>query len=204
MILDMDFVILSSLMVACLIPLYIFRKKIFSLKHTNDGGFHLFIKDLKLYMQKHHPKIDFDYSIIEKTKNEVNLKIRETLIVEDIINQFFNYDYSIKTQNDIPREKHWINYEEKSKSNPKYPSDWLLRKEFAWKRDNKSCNRCGNNLTLNESHTHFAKDIKDGGGYNLENIVILCVDCNKILNSQNPKNTISSLVLNDKLMVFVK
>ena len=155
-------------------------------------------------MQKHHPKIDFDYSIIEKTKNEVNLKIRETLIVEDIINQFFNYDYSIKTQNDIPREKHWINYEEKSKSNPKYPSDWLLRKEFAWKRDNKSCNRCGNNLTLNESHTHFAKDIKDGGGYNLENIVILCVDCNKILNSQNPKNTISSLVLNDKLMVFVK
>ena len=32
----------------------------------------------------------------------------------------------------------------------------------------------------------------------------LCSDCNKILNSTNPKNTISSLSLNDKLMLFVQ
>ena len=204
MILDIDFIIFSSLMVACLIPLYIYREKIFSPKRVNNGGFNLFLKDLKLYMQKHHPKIDFDYSIVEKTKSEINSEIRETLIIENIVSQFFNYPYSIKTQSDIPREKHWINYEEKSKSNVKYPSDWALRKEFAWKRDNKCCNRCGNNLTLNETHTSFVKNIKDGGGYNLENILSLCVDCNKIINSTNPINTISSLVLSDKLMSFVK
>ena len=204
MILDMDFVIFSSLMVACLIPLYIYREKIFSPKRINNGGFHLFLKDLKLYMQNHHPKIDIDYSIIEKTKDEPNLEIRETLIIENVVNQFFNYNYSIKTQDGISKEKHWINYEEKSKSHAKYPSDWALRKEFAWKRDNKCCNRCGNNLTLNETHTSFVKDIKDGGGYNLENIITLCVDCNRIINSENPKNTISSLVLTDKLMGFVK
>ncbi len=204
MILDIDFIIFSSLMVACLIPLYIYREKIFSPKRVNNNDFRLFLKDLKLYMQKNHPKIDFDYSIVEKTKSEVNSEIRESLIVEDIVNQFFNYTYLVKTQNGFSREKHWINYEEKSKSNAKYPSDWMLRKEFAWKRDNKCCNRCGNILNLDETHTSFVKDIKDGGGYNLENIVSLCIDCNKIINSTNPKNTISSLVLNDKLMVFVK
>lgn len=51
--------------------------------------------------------------------------------------------------------------------------------------------------------TTFAKDISQGGGYNFENIIILCSDCNKVLNSTNPKNSIASLQLNDTLMKFV-
>ena len=156
-------------------------------------------------MQNHYPKINIDYSsIIEKTKNELNLEIRETLIVEDVVKQFFNFEYYKKTQNTIPKEKIWVNYEEKSISNPKYPNDWPLRKETAWLRDNKCCNRCGITLDLKDTHTNFVKEIKDGGGYNLENIITLCTDCNKIINSKNPKSTISSLVLSDKLMFFVK
>lgn len=156
-------------------------------------------------MQKNYPKINIEYSaIIEKTKNELNLGIRETLIVEDVVKQFFNFEYSKKTQNSIPKEKIWVNYEEKSVSNPKHPSDWPLRKDFAWRRDNKCCNRCGNTLDLKDSYTNFVKEIKDGAGYNLENIITLCTDCNKIINSTNPKSTISSLVLSDKLMSFVK
>jgi hypothetical protein len=200
----MDFVIYSSLMVACLIPLYIYREKFFSAKYENNDNFNVFLKDLKFYMQKHHPKIHIEYSIVDKTKNELNLTIRETLIIENIVNQFFTHEYQIKTQKGIPREKYWISYEEKSKSNPKYPNDWQIRKEFAWKRDDKSCNRCGNPLNLNDAHTLFVKDIKDSGGYNLENILILCVDCNRILNSQDQKHLLSSLVVGDKLMTLIK
>lgn len=196
--------IIASLLIACLILLYIYREKIFSVKYKNNDEFSLFLKDLEFYMQKNHPKINLEYSIVEKTKNELNITIRETLVVEDIIKQFFNFNYLKKSQDSIPKEKLWVNYEEKSTSNSKYPSDWSLRKEASWKRDNKCCNRCGNTIELKDSHTNFVKEIKNGGGYNLENIITLCMDCNKILNSTNPKNTISSLLLSDKLMSFVK
>ncbi len=205
MILDLDYIIFSSLIIACLLPLYIYKEKIFKVKKIkNDKGFPLFLKDLKLYMLQHHPKIDIDYRIVEKTKNEENMEIRQTLIIESVIKQFFNFPYPNETQASIPREKLWINYEEKSKSNPKYPSDWALRKEFAWKRDNRCCNRCGSAININEAYTSFVKEINNGGGYNLENIITLCVNCNKIINSKNPKSTILSLNLNDKLMSFIK
>jgi hypothetical protein len=204
LVLGADFSILASLLIACLIPLYIYREKIFSAKYENNGGFDLFLKDIKSYMKNNHPKINIEYTtIIEKTKTELILEIRETLIVEDVVKQFFNFQYSKKTQPTLLKEKLWVNYGDKSISNPKYPSDWPQRKEAAWRRDNSCCNRCGTNIDLKDTHTNFVKEIKDGGGYNLENIIILCTDCNKILTSTNPKNTMASLVLSDKLMVFV-
>ncbi|MDZ7819125.1 MAG: HNH endonuclease [Aliarcobacter sp.] len=203
MLLDIDFIISSGLLIACLLPLYIYRKKIFT-RYKSGGTFHLFVKDLKLHMTQHHPKIKIDYSIIDKTENEKNTKLRETLIVENVVQQFFEYPYKKNTQEAIPKEKLWINYMEKSTSNPKYPSDWPQRKELAWKRDNNCCNRCGDKIALNNSFSIFVKDIKDGGGYNFENIIILCSDCNKILNSTNVKNTISSLNLNDRLILFIE
>lgn len=203
MLLDIDFIIASSLIIACLLPLYIYREKIFS-RFTSTGTFHLFIKDLKLHMSQHHPKIKIDYSIIGKTEDEKNIKIRESLIVENIIQQFFDYSYSKKTQESLSKEKLWTNYIEKSVSNAKYPNDWPKRKESAWKRDNKCCNRCGDKTLLEDTFTVFVKDIKDGGGYNFENIIILCSDCNKILNSTNAKNTILSLNISDKLSIFIE
>lgn len=154
-------------------------------------------------MNQNHPKIKIDYSIIGKSENEKDIKIRETIIVENIVKQFFEYHYSKSTQNIIEKEKLWPNYEEKSKPNNKYPSDWPQRKELVWKRDGKSCKRCGNKLELKNSYISFVKNIEDNGGYNFENIFTLCVDCNMILNSTN-KNILASLSLNDKLMFFVK
>ena len=170
MLLDIDFIISSVLLIACLLPLYIYRKKIFS-KYKSGGTFHLFVKDLKLHLNQHHPKIKIDYSIIDKTENEKNTQLRETLIVENVVQQFFDYPYKKNTQEPIPKEKLWINYMEKSTSNPKYPSDWAQRKELAWKRDNNCCNRCGYKITLDNAFSIFVKDIKDGGGYNFENIM---------------------------------
>ena len=205
MISDLDFIILSSLIIACLLPLYIYKEKILKKKvKKEDEGFPIFLKDLKLYMREHHPKINIYYRIVEKTKNEENSELRQTLIIDSVIKQFFNFPYSKETQATIQREKLWMNYQEKSKSNPKYPSDWALRKEFAWRRDNKCCNRCAQELNINETYTSFVKEIKDGGGYNLENIITLCVNCNRIVDSKNPKSTISSLILTDKLMSFIK
>ncbi len=204
MVLGTDFSILASLLIACLIPLYIYREKIFSAKYENNGSFTLFLKDIKSHMQNNHPKIHIEYStIIEKTKNELSLEIRETLIVEEVVKQFFNFEYLKRTQTTVQKEKLWANYTDKSLSNSKYPSDWTQRKEAAWRRDNKCCNRCGINIDLKDTHTNFVREIKDGGGYNLENIIILCSDCNKILTSTNPKNTMASLILSDKLMSFV-
>ena len=203
MLLDIDFIIVGILLIMSLLPLYIYRKKIF-VKYQSGEKFHLFVKDLKLIMNQHHPKIKIDYSIISKSENEKNIQLRETLIVENIIQQFFEYPYQKETQQSIPKEKLWSNYIEKSTSNPKYPNDWPQRKELAWRRDDKVCNRCAQELTLDNSVSSFVKDIKDGGSYSFENIIILCSDCNKILNSTNPKNTISSLSLNDKLMLFVQ
>lgn len=154
-------------------------------------------------MNQNHPKIKIDYSIIGKSENEKDIKIRETIIVENIVKQFFEYHYSKNTQNIIEKEKLWPNYEEKSKPNNKYPSDWPQRKELVWKRDEKSCKRCGNKLELKNSYISFVKNIEDNGGYNFENIFTLCADCNMILNSTN-KNILASLSLNDKLMFFVK
>jgi len=201
--LDIEFVIYAGLLVSLIIPLYIYRQRIFSFAYKT-GNLEFFIKDLKLHMKKEHPKINFDYSIIEKTKDEKDIRIREILILEDIVNQFYNYEYIKDTQNPVPREKLWVGYDERSRSNPKVPNDWIERRELAWHRDNKRCNRCGTEISFNDMYTAFARDIKDGGGYNFENIIVLCSDCQKILNSQNPKNTIASLTLNDKLMVFVK
>ena len=201
--LDIEFIIAAIFLIASLLPLYIYRKKIFH-RFKEVEGFPFFEKDIKSYMKTHHPKIKINYSIIEKTKDENNTILRQNLIVENIIQQFFEYPYQKETQKSIPKEKLWSNYIEKSISNPKYPNDWLQRKELAWRRDDKACNRCAQELSLDNSISSFVKDIKDGGSYSFENIIILCSDCNKILNSTNPKNTISSLSLNDKLMLFVQ
>jgi len=202
-ILDYTFVIYSSLLISFLIPLYIYRQKVFSFAYKK-GSLDFFIKDVKQHMQRNHPKISFYYLIIEKTKDEKDIRIRETLIVEEIISQFFYHEYEKNTQKGLPKEKLWSTYEEKSFSNPKTPNDWKKRRELAWIRDENKCNRCGTQLKMDDFFTTFVKDIAKGGGYNFENIIVLCSDCNKTLNTQNPKNSIASLLLNDKLLKYVR
>lgn len=202
MILDIEFVIYSSLIIACLIPLYIYRKKILKFRNSN-GNINLFLKDLRNYLSTHHPKIKFNFSIIDKTEDEKNRRVRETLIVEDIITQFVDYDYKKTTQASVSKEKLWVGYDEKSKSDLKLPSDWKQRKEMAWLRDNGRCDRCGNKILLKNAYSQFAKEIEKGGGYNFENIIILCNDCNLILKKKESKIDISSTEIYDKLMVAV-
>lgn len=200
---NLIFTLVFILLIILLVFLYFYRKKPTSIKYKNTDDLDLFLRDLNLYMQHNHPKININYSFIEKMKNENNLDIKEVMIIENIVEQFINFKYSKNTQRGLPKDSYWANYLEKSISS-KLPNDWLLRRDYAWRRDNKCCNRCGKNIELNESYTIFVNDIKSGGGYHLENLITLCVDCNKILNTDNSKNIISSLPLNDKLLILVK
>ncbi len=200
--LDLDFIISSSLLIACIIPLYIYREKIFPFIYKK-GNIELFLKDIKLHMMKIHPKFNYDYAIVKKTKDEKDIRIRETLIIENIVEQYFNFEYIKNTQATVSSDKLWTGYEEKSKSSSKLPSDWTRRREVAYTRDKGRCNRCARKIDIEDTYTNFAKDIDKGGGYNFENIIILCADCNKIINSTDPTSTIHNLSLTDELMVFV-
>lgn len=198
------FTLVSIFLIILLVFLYFFRKKYTPKKYKNNDDLDLFLKDLKLYMTHHHPKININYSFIEKMRNENNLEIKEALIIENIVDQFISYNYKKTTKKGLPKENYWASYLEKSLSNPKLPNDWVLRRDFAWRRENKCCDRCGENIELDESHTVFVNEIKNGGGYNLENMITLCVNCNKILNNRNSKTIISSLPLTDNLMMIIK
>lgn len=201
--LDSTFVASASVIIAAIIPLYIYREKVFPFIYKS-GNFNLFMENIRNYLKKEHPKIKFDYtSILKKIQDEKDIRIKETLVVEDMVNQFFNHKYIKRTQNPVAKEKLWSSYTELSKSTPKYPNDWSMRKELAYTRDNKKCNRCACELKLANTITSFVKSIEDNGGYNLENIIILCSDCNSIIHSKNPTSTIHNLALNDKLMKFV-
>lgn len=198
--LDIDFILYSGLLIASLIPLYFYRGKIPFISKNMD--LKLFLKDLRLYLKNNHPKIPFNYLSIEKTKNQKDLKVRQSIIVDDLVMQFINFKYFKATQKSVSKDKLWTSYNEKSKANSKYPNDWKQRKELAWKRDEKICNRCGKKIELNNTYTTFVNSIENGGAYNLENIIILCVDCNKVVNNRDVKN--SSLNIYEKLMRFVK
>ncbi|MGA1933220.1 HNH endonuclease [Arcobacter sp. YIC-464] len=203
MVLDIEFIVLSSLLVASIIPLYIYREKVFAFAYRS-GNIEPFLDLVKNHMKQEHPKVPINYSIVEKTADEKDIRVRETIIVEDIVAQYFNYEYEKQTQGTVSKDRLWTGYDEKSAHNVKLPADWPQRKELAWARDNHKCNRCAKTVKLNDSVSIFVKDIEDGAGYNLENIITLCADCNRILNSKNPRSTMANLEVMDNLMKFVE
>ncbi|UTJ05756.1 HNH endonuclease [Arcobacter roscoffensis] len=203
MILDIKFIVLSSLLIAAIIPLYIYREKVFAFAYRK-GDIEPFLDLVKNHMKKEHPLVPINYAIVEKTADEKDIRVRETIIVEDIVSQYFNYEYEKQTQGSVSKDKLWTGYDEKSVHNVKMPSDWVQRKELAWARDNQKCNRCAKTVSLKNSISIFVKDIEDGAGYNIENIITLCEDCNRVLNSKNPRNTMANLELMDRLMKYVE
>lgn len=175
-----------------------------SVNNNNIDEFDIFLEIVKSYMRANHPKIKISYDTF-LFQNEPNIKVRKSLIIDHVIKQFSNYEYTKTTQKSVPKDMLWKGYNLNSSSNPKYPSDFLKRKELCWIRDEKLCDRCGKTLKeLKDVNTIFAQDIKDGGTYHLENIIIVCFDCYKILNFQNDSKSSLYLTLNDELLDFIK
>ena len=201
MVLDIDFIISSLVIILTLIPLYIYRKEIYN-HFYKSGDIESFFNDTKIYLSQNYPKIDFNFNILKKYRNEKDIRVKQILIVEDFIKQFANHKYELHTQKDIPKEMHWSGYDQNSilQKDNKLPSDWAQRKGAAWTRDKGRCNRCGTKISLENANALFAKQMRDGGGFNLENIVILCNDCTKIIKSSNIDKTVKDLPLLDKLI----
>ncbi len=169
---------------------------------SSDKDFKIFLEIVESYMRTNHPKIKIDYSS-ESFQDEPSIKVRKSLMVSSIIKQFVSFEYTKTTQMTIPKDMLWQGYNINSAPNPKYPSDFLKRKELAYIRDGKCCHRCGKFIkNFTDDYTVFAKDINDGGTYHLENIITTCADCYKILNSEQKGNLY--LTLNDTLLDFIK
>lgn len=204
--LDLEFNIYGTIIILTLIPLYIYREKIYK-RFYKTGNTKDFLKNLQIHINTQYPKIKFDCSYIVKKveTEEKDIRIKETLIVEEIVRQFANYKYQLSTQNGISKEKIWSSYEHNSKllKDNKFPVDWNQRKEAAWTRDKNRCNRCGTKVKLLDSHALLAKQMKDGGGFNLENIVILCSDCARLVKTSNIEKTSKDLNILDDLMLRV-
>lgn len=182
--LGLDYIITSSIIIFSIIPIYVYRKKIFKFAYKTDG-FSDFVKELKIYLKRTYPKFQFDFSIITKSANEKDSRVRQSLVAENMISQLIEFEFKKDTQSGVTRDKLWPGYDEYSKASSKKPTDWKKRRELVWKRDNKSCIRCSKEVKFEEAATSFVTDYELGGGFNVENLFTICLDCNQILNKND-------------------
>lgn len=187
MLLGNDFTVSALLIIAALLPLYIYRKKVFTFYYVKKD-IRQFQRELKLFLSEHYPSIAFDYSIFQRVKKEKDFRVQESLIIENLTTQFVQYDYDVPTQKTINPEQLWMTYEQDSvKPLGKTPNDLQRRKDMVLKRDNQKCTRCGTPMTSQNAYMHYVKPLEDGGTFHVENIALACVDCNRILKDNAPK-----------------
>lgn len=200
MVLGLDYTIFASIIILTLIPLYLFRDKIVHFIYPKSD-FNMFLTEVKKYITRNHPKVNFKYSIVESTKNIENPEERQILIIENLVSQFCNHEFDIQSAGGISGDNIWRNYQEHNKPiKGRLPSDWARRKEIVWNRDDKRCLRCGKPVDINDAQLALIKKVDLGGEYNFENLMTLCFDCNKIYNSEDLSKTMKYLDIKDSLM----
>jgi 5-methylcytosine-specific restriction endonuclease McrA len=199
MILGNDFIFSALLIIVALLPLYIYRKKVFKFYYIQKD-IRQFKKEVQLFLKEHYPKIVFDFSIYKRIAQEKDFRIQESLIIENLSTQFLNYEYEVQTQKTVNPDILWTTYEQESvKPKGKTPQDLQRRKEIAFRRDQQKCIRCGTSIKLENSYIHYVKKLENAGTFHLENIAITCIDCNRIL-SDNPPKQIKDLHIYGLLM----
>ncbi|WP_164969929.1 HNH endonuclease [Malaciobacter molluscorum] len=167
-----------------------------------NGDFNSFLHDIRIHLKETYPNIKFELNnIIKKTENEKDSKRRQILIIEDLVSQFIDYEYELQTQDCIDKDLLWSNYEAGSKPiNNRRPNDWIKRKDFTYRRDNCKCKRCGLKISSSDAYVSFVKPLSKGGGYNFENLITLCSDCNKILSSESQENRLRNSLIEEDLL----
>jgi 5-methylcytosine-specific restriction endonuclease McrA len=204
MVLGSDYIILSSIIIAFLLPFYIFRKKIFK-HHFEKNNITYFVHELNIYLNNKYPKIYFDFTRINSIVKSTPYDLATILIIEEMTKQFINHEYIKKTQKNIPKDLIWGSYEKESIPKNSTPNNLLRRKNFVLKRDNYKCNRCGKAVKLDTSMLLLIKDIEQGGTYHFENLSILCNDCNKINHAQEAERLMKDLnIYHSMIRRFIK
>ena len=197
-----DFIISSSILIVGIFSsLYIFRKKIFKF-YYNDSNFDLFISSITKYLETNHPKIKFDFSIVNKLSSEPNPTARAYAIVDGLIDQFLLAPVDTSSAHKpISQAQLWDSYTFNAKPNgTKLPSDWAKRKVVALQRDNNTCQRCGVSVKPENAHLFLIKSINNGGQFYLENLIIICKDCQKATTNKDLKY----LDIRDELNSFIQ
>lgn len=179
---------------------YLFRKRLFK-PTVQKKSIQSFKTELKIFLKNSFPNITFDYDIFQKVNVEKDSRTRQVLIAEDIALQFATFDFALTTQSSIGNDLLWSTYEyDVTPAKNKAPKNLQKIKEFSFKRDNKSCVRCGRSLRMEHAQLGFVKSIQDGGTYHFENVMTLCVDCNRVLNANNTKTIANDLPLLDEIL----
>ena len=163
-----------------------------------------FIGLVDVHLKREHPYIKFDCSACKDIDKTEDIKLIKSMIIEESIKQFVNFEYIKTTQKEVKKEILWSDYAVNSLPSQKRPIDFLRRKEIIFLRDKQICNRCGNKIEkLNQAYISFIKDVEFGGGYNVENLALICVDCNQVLSNKDKAYKDILLPLRDKLYALL-
>lgn len=141
----------------------------------------IFIGLLESYLKREHPNIAFDLSTFKNRKEELkekNEQVEKTLIIREIIKQFSDFVWEKTTQKSAKKELLWDGYGINSQPNKKVPIDFARRKELVFLKEEGACNRCGHKIEkVERAYIVLAQSFEQNGGYNLENLILLCQNC---------------------------
>ena len=172
----------------------LFKAKEEEIKELKLDKFQLFLDLVNSYLKREYPSINFDLSFYKDKKEEDNLKVQKATLIAEVIRQFADFHWEKKTQKSVKKEILWSGYGVNSQPNKKIPQDFLRRKELVFFREEGICNRCGNIMDkIQKSSIILAQESGKNGGYNIENLILLCSSCYNL--TQNKDKSFSEIPL---------
>ena len=164
----------------------LFKAKEEEIKELKLDKFQLFLDLVNSYLKREYPSINFDLSFYKEKKEEDNLKVQKATLIAEVIRQFADFHWEKKTQKSVKKEILWSGYGVNSQPNKKIPQDFLRRKELVFFREEGICNRCGNIMDkIQKSSIILAQESGKNGGYNIENLILLCSSCYNLTQNQD-------------------
>ena len=172
----------------------LFKAKEEEIKELKLDKFQLFLDLVNSYLKREYPSINFDLSFYKDKKEEDNLKVQKATLIAEVIRQFADFHWEKKTQKSVKKEILWSGYGVNSQPSKKIPQDFLRRKELVFFREEGICNRCGNIMDkIQKSSIILAQGSGENGGYNIENLILLCSSCYNL--TQNKDKDFSEIPL---------
>ena len=178
----------------------LFKAKEEEIKELKLDKFQLFLDLVNSYLKREYPSINFDLSFYKDKKEEDNLKVQKATLIAEVIRQFADFHWEKKTQKSVKKEILWSGYGVNSQPSKKIPQDFLRRKELVFFREEGICNRCGNIMDkIQKSSIILAQESGENGGYNIENLILLCSSCYNLTQNQDKSFSEIPLRIRDNL-----
>ena len=178
----------------------LFKAKEEEIKELKLDKFQLFLDLVNSYLKREYPSINFDLSFYKDKKEEDNLKVQKATLIAEVIRQFADFKWERRTQKSVKKDLIWSGYGINSQPNKKIPQDFIRRKELVFFREQGTCNRCGNVMDkIQKSSIILAQESDENGGYNVENLILLCSSCYNLTQNQDKSFSEIPLRIRDDL-----